>query len=121
MKKLLIILIAMRGIGGGSVAAQDSYAPSASRNIFDFAPFTDSGMLNLFYEAQRQGRQYPTRAEFEAAGFNIIDVEFARSHVRHRPLIDDQENQLYPDVKNTRRLWMNLPMIVWPCKTVCCR
>ena len=112
MKKTFptLLLVAALCATSTPAQAQGDYSPSASRELFDFSPFTDSGMLNLFFEAQQQGRQYPTRAEFEAAGFNMMDVEFARSHVRPRPVIDDQQNQLYADVKNTRRLWLNIPM-----------
>ncbi len=95
---------------GVPTAAQAQYSPSASSEIFDFSPFGDEAMLNLFYDALQQGRQYPTEAEFEAAGFNMTDVEFVRSHVRRRALIDDQNNQLNKNIKNTRRVWMNLPM-----------
>lgn len=95
---------------GVPTAAQAQYSPSASSEIFDFSPFGDEAMLNLFYNALQQGRQYPTEAEFEAAGFNMTDVEFVRSHVRRRALIDDQNNQLNTNIKNTRRVWMNLPM-----------
>lgn len=110
MKKNLFI-IALAALFTGSVqTAQAQYDPSASREIFDFSPFSDSGLLNLFYNAQQAGREYPTQAEFEAAGFNMMDIEFARSHVRPRAIIDDQANQLRSNVKNTRRLWMNIPM-----------
>lgn len=111
MKRILLIsaFAALFLVNVQTVLAQD-YDASASRELFDFTPFTDNGLLTLFYNAQQAGREYPTREEFEAAGFNMMDVEFARSHVRPRTLIDDQANQLYPDVKNTRRLWLNIPM-----------
>lgn len=96
--------------GSPSEAQAQEYDPSASSEIFDFSPFGDQAMLDLFAKALEQGRQYPTVAEFEAAGFNMADVEFVRSHVARRPLIDDQANQLNTSIKNTRRVWMNLPM-----------
>lgn len=110
MKRILLTALAVLAIGGYQTIQAQEYSPSASRDIFDFTPFTDSGILDLFYNAQQAGRDVPTREEFEAAGFNMIDLEFARSHVRPRPLIDDQANQLISNVKNTRRLWMNIPM-----------
>jgi len=113
MKKILLLLSALAACFFGQVQttrAQDSYDPSASREIFDFSPFGESAILSLFYNAQQTGREYPTREEFEAAGFSMTDLEFARSHVRPHALIDDQANQLVDGVKNTRRLWMNLPM-----------
>lgn len=110
MKKFLFISALVMLFTAHVQTAKAQYDPSASREIFDFAPFTDSGLLNLFYNAQQAGRQYPTQAEFEAAGFNMMDIEFVRSHVRPRPVIDDQANQLVNGVKNTRRLWLNIPM-----------
>ena len=97
-------------LGSAQPAAAQEYDASASREIFDFSPFTDSGILNLFYNAQQAGREVPTREEFEAAGFNMMDIEFARSHVRPREIIYDQDKQLLSNVKNTRRLWLNIPM-----------
>ena len=91
-------------------AQAQEYDPSASKELFDFSPFNETKLLNLFYDAQQQGRQYPTTAEFEAAGFNMMDIEFVRSHVRPHTLINDQANQLVSGVKNTRRIWMNIPM-----------
>ena len=110
MKKNLFIIVLAALFTGSVQTAQAQYDPSASREIFDFSPFSDSGLLNLFYNAQQAGREYPTQAEFEAAGFNMMDIEFARSHVRPRAIIDDQANQLHGNVKNTRRLWLNIPM-----------
>ena len=110
MKKNLFIIALAALLTGSVQTTRAQYDPSASREIFDFSPFSDSGLLNLFYNAQQAGREYPTQAEFEAAGFNMMDIEFARSHVRPRAIIDDQANQLRSNVKNTRRLWMNIPM-----------
>jgi len=111
MKRILLVSILAATLATTTQTVKaDGYSPSASRELFDFSPFTDSGMLQLFYNAQQAGRDVPTAAEFEAAGFNLLDLEFVRSHVRHGVIIDDQDNQLLPGVKNTRRLWMNLPM-----------
>ncbi|MBP3227589.1 MAG: T9SS type A sorting domain-containing protein [Bacteroidaceae bacterium] len=112
MKKLLLssALLALFAAAPVQRVAAQSYDASASTEIFDFSPFSDEAMLNLFYDALQQGRNYPTTAEFEAAGFNMTDVEFVRSHVRRAALLDDQAGQLRSNVKNTRRVWMNIPM-----------
>ena len=111
MKRILLVsALAALAFGNVQPVQAQEYDASASREIFDFSPFSDSGLLNLFYKVQQDGREVPTRAEFEAAGFNMMDVEFVRSHVRPRAIIDDQANQLVSGVKNTRRLWMNIPM-----------
>lgn len=107
MKKLLLIT-ALFALFGTFPASSQEYDASASNEIFDFSPFGDEALLNLFYNALQQGRNYPTATEFEAAGFNMTDVEFVRSHVRRAALIDDTSAQLV--VNNTRRVWMNIPM-----------
>ncbi|MBP3784990.1 MAG: T9SS type A sorting domain-containing protein [Bacteroidaceae bacterium] len=104
MKKFLLFL-SLCALGFSAIPTVQ-----AQNEVYDFTPFSDSNFLELFYNAQQAGREYPTAAEFEAAGFNKWDLEFVRSHVRPRALIDDQASQLLPSVKNTRRLWMNLPM-----------
>ena len=106
----MFIALVLACFGYTQNAQAQEYDPSASKELFDFSPFNETKLLNLFYDAQQQGRQYPTTAEFEAAGFNMMDIEFVRSHVRPHTLINDQANQLVSGVKNTRRIWMNIPM-----------
>ena len=79
MKRILFISALVMLFTATVQTAKAQYDPSASRELFDFSPFTDSGLLNLFYNAQQAGREYPTQAEFEAAGFNMMDIEFVRS------------------------------------------
>ena len=108
MKKKFLMSVATLLLGALSAFAQ--YSPSASTDLFNFKPFNDSNLLTLFYNVLQDGRQFPTVAEFEAAGFDMNDMEFVRSHVRRADVIDDQDNQLNPSIKNTRRFWMNTPM-----------
>ncbi|MBQ8968467.1 MAG: endo-beta-N-acetylglucosaminidase [Bacteroidaceae bacterium] len=108
MKKRFLTSLATLLFGVVALFAQ--YGPSASTDVFNFSPFNDSNLLTLFYNALQDGRQFPTKAEFEAAGFDMNDIEFVRSHVRRAEIIDDQANQLNPNIKNTRRFWMNTPM-----------
>ena len=84
---------------GTPVMAEGDIPPSASTELFDFTPFNDREMLELFLTAQENGRKYPTEAEFEAAGFNLIDLEFARSHVRPRAILKDKSKNLYPNIR----------------------
>ena len=88
---------------GGSSASTDE--------IYDFAGFSDENLLNLFYNALQQGRNYPTMAEFEAAGIQASDIAFVRSHVR-RANIMSREDRLIPSTYQERNLWMNIPMDV---------
>lgn len=108
MKKIYsyVILLSLLIAGGASpVVAQES--PTASKEIFDWTPFEDVKMVELFYQALKNGRNYPTDAEFrDAFGF---DIEFARSHVRPRSVMYDQTKQVDPTINPKRKLWMNLP------------
>ncbi|MCP9611680.1 endo-beta-N-acetylglucosaminidase [Coprobacter tertius] len=83
--------------------------PSASTEIFDFTPFNDKIMLELFEKALEQGRKYPTQEEFEAAGFNYMDIEFVRSHTRLRPAMIEKNKQLNPELYEKRQVFMNIP------------
>ncbi len=83
-------------------------SPTASKQIFDWTPFEDVKMVELFYQALKKGRNYPTDQEFrDAFGF---DIEFARSHVRPRSVMYNQTKQVDPTINPKRNLWMNLPM-----------
>lgn len=81
-RSTMFIALVLACFGYTQNAQAQEYDPSASKELFDFSPFNETKLLNLFYDAQQQGRQYPTTAEFEAAGFNMMDIEFVRSHVR---------------------------------------
>ena len=85
-----------------SAAAQDFNV--YSRNI------GGEEMLELFYNALQDGRRYPTDAEFEAAGYDPVDLAFVRSHVRPRTAMVDHTKDVNPIVGEGRRLWMNIPI-----------
>ena len=90
-----------------ALSATAQYAPTASTDVYDISAY-GSRLLDLFYDALQQGRRYPTVEEFEAAGFNGMDMHFVRSHVRPRPIID--ATPLVASVTPTRKLWMNVPI-----------
>lgn len=111
MKKITFCccLAAMLGLAGNAQGQVAGDIPeSASTELFDFTPFNDIDILTLFVTAEENGRKYPTAAEIEAAGFKL-DLEFARSHVRARPIMIDKSKQLHKDLYERRNLWMNLP------------
>ncbi len=110
MKKFTLFGAALLLFGlAGNVQAQEvEYPASASTEIFDFTPWDNEALLTLFANAADEGRRYPTKAEFEAAGFNL-DLEFSRSHVRPAAIMEDATKNIVPDVYPTRRLWMNIP------------
>lgn len=105
MKKTTLAGLAMLMLAttGTPAMAQDA--------VYDFSGFTDSGLLDLFYNALKQGRKYPTKAEFEAAGIQESDLAFVRSHVR-RANIMSREDRLVSSTTQDRNLWMNIPMDV---------
>lgn len=82
-------------------------SPTASKEIYNWEPFNDAKMLNLFYEALKKGRNYPTEQEFRNTfGF---DIEFARSHVRPQAVMYNQAKQVNPAINPKRKVWMNIP------------
>ena len=112
MKKFTVFgaFLAMISLMAGNSQAQEAveYPASASTEIFDFTPWNNRALLKLFAQAADEGRKYPTKAEFEAAGFNL-DLEFSRSHVRPAEIMEDADKLINPDVYSSRRLWLNLP------------
>ena len=82
---------------------------SASTSVYDQAPWENDAMLDLFAKAADEGRAFPTKEEFEAAGVTF-DLEFVRSHTRLRSRLTDNKPIVSHDAFNPqRRLWMNIP------------
>lgn len=111
-KKVLLSTLAMAAFMSAmpsvnAVAADDSKASA----IYDFSGFNDKTLIDLFYKAQKEGRKYPTEAEFAAAGIQQSDIAFIRSHVRNKGIID-RAGRLIKDTYEKRNLWMNIPMDV---------
>lgn len=93
-----------------TMVAQTTTPASASKTVYNFNPFSDTNFLKLFYEVHQKGRKFPTMEEFEKAGFSKHDIEFARSHVRPRAIIEPKaEDLLVKGLYPTRKLWMNIP------------
>lgn len=86
--------------GGGSATVEE---------IYDFSGWGVESMLELFYSALQDGRNYPTMAEFAAAGIQASDLAFVRSHVR-RANIMSREDRLRTETFEGRNLFMNVPM-----------
>ncbi len=106
--KSTLPMLALAGMMAGfstPVMAQDNIdAP-----VYDFSGFTDTNLINLFYEVHKDGRKYPTEAEFAAAGIQKSDIAFIRSHVRNKGILS-REDRLLSDTYQDRNLWMNIPM-----------
>lgn len=86
--------------GGGSASSEE---------VYDFSGFGDEALMELFYNALQQGRNYPTKEEFEMAGIQESDIAFIRSHVR-RANIMSRADRVRPNTFEKRNLFMNMPM-----------
>lgn len=104
---IAVLAFAFALFGVAPATAQDT----TTDEIYDFSGFSDENLLNLFYNALQNGRNYPTLEEFEAAGIQASDIAFVRSHVR-RVEIMSREDRLVSDTYEKRNLFMNIPMDV---------
>ena len=77
--------------------------------VYDFSGFGVEALLELFNTALEKGRNYPTMEEFAAAGIQMSDIAFVRSHVR-RANIMSREDRLKTNTYQNRNLFMNVPM-----------
>lgn len=105
MKKHLLPLAAMLF----SMSAFAQYSETASTDVYDISNYGPE-LIDLFYAAEQEGRLYPTQAEFEKAGFNMMDMAFVRSHVRPRSVMVDHSKDVLSQVTENRKLWMNVPI-----------
>lgn len=88
---------------------EDTLSPTTTQEVYDFSGFEDTELLTLFKNALDQGRDYPTAAEFAAAGIQQSDIAFVRSHVRNKGILS-RADRLIPGTYEKRDLWMNTPM-----------
>ena len=92
-----------------SMSAFAQMSPTASTDVYDLSNFGEE-LVDLFYAAEQNGRKYPTQEEFEAKGFNMMDMAFVRSHVRPRAVLVDQTKNVNQNAYDNRLLWMNIPI-----------
>lgn len=111
MKKTTLVAVALLCAGSLSPSLQAPiYADdSTSTDVYDFSNYGPETLLDLFYNALQDGRNYPTIAEFEAAGITESDIAFVRSHVRKAEILP-RTDRLVSQTYETRNLWCNLPM-----------
>lgn len=107
MKKRFLPLMLLACLAGPA-NAQSGMSPTATSTIYDFAGFNEVTLLNLFDKALQNGRNYPTKAEFEAAGIQASDIAFVRSHVKQHAILD-RKDRLVKDTYEKRNLFMNIP------------
>ena len=93
-----------------SASAMAQTSPTASTQVYDFTGYSAEVIFPLFKKALDEGRKYPTDRELEAAGINLMDLHFVRSHVRPRSIMLDHTKDINQDVYPGRKLWMNIPM-----------
>lgn len=81
----------------------------AQNGFYEFDSVLPKTILELFLEAKKEGRKYPTDQQFIDAGITLADLEFIRSHVK-RHEIAKPEDRLIPSIYEHRRLFMCTPM-----------
>lgn len=110
MKKGLVLLAATSMFFAAPTLAQtSSYAPSASRELYNFGKYHAIDLVKYFKELHDSGRKFPTDEEFNQK-FGV-NVELVRSHVRKRNVLmgDKNLNRLFPSLREGRTVFMNLP------------
>lgn len=109
MKKKTVFALAMLLLASGTKSAlAQPYAPSASKEIYDFSGFSDVKLLELFKTALEHGHNYPTLDEFRAAGIQESDIAFVRSHVKKRNILG-RDDRIVPTTYEKREFFMNTP------------
>lgn len=88
--------------------ANPALADSTSATLWDHTPWENDQVLKLFEKAYNEGRNYPTKEEFESIGLNF-QLEFQRSHTRQREVFKDSDRDVVSDINHDRKLWCNLP------------
>jgi endo-beta-N-acetylglucosaminidase D len=100
MKKLFLFLVCVCLAPLGAMA---------QKGYYNFDNIGAKSILNLFLQAKEEGRKYPTLEQFAAADISPADIEFVRSHVKRRALVDPTD-RLNKNVYENRKLLMCLPM-----------
>lgn len=113
MKKRHLIISAMVccAVMGTPGTAMSQMSETATKEVYDFSGFVDVDLLDLFYNALQEERNYPTEEEFAAKGILPSDIAFIRSHVRKAQILD-RSDRLIQDTYEKRDLWMNIPMSI---------
>lgn len=106
MKKVTLLSSAMLT---AMVLSQNAFASDpTSTTVYDQSAWENEQVLKLFSDAYDQGRNYPTKAEWESIGMGI-EREMVRSHTRYRKIVKDASKDIVSDINHDRQLWCNLP------------
>lgn len=108
-KKFTQLALALALCLGPAAPAMAQYAASADENLYDLSGFNADNLMTIFKAAADAGRNYPTDAEFAAAGIQKSDIAFMRSHVRKRAIMS-RADRLISNTYENRQLMMNIPM-----------
>ncbi|MCR5077285.1 MAG: glycosyl hydrolase family 85 [Prevotella sp.] len=101
-KKTTLAALLMAALLSGSPA-------SVQAQNYDFSKVDWTKMVEVFEKALERGDKYPSDQEIMALGISKADLEFMRSHVKQRSLLDNA-NRLDQSTFAGRKLWMNTPM-----------
>lgn len=80
-----------------------------SKDFYELDNAQAEAILKIFYDAYKDGRNYPNEAEFKSIGLTMDNVEFIRSHVKRNQLVNTEDRfnkKLYKD----RKVYMCIPM-----------
>src|SRR3712207_4619006 len=74
---------------------------------YDYSKFNWMKLVDVFHDAMAEGKQYPDDQKImNAINVSRADLEFIRSHVKARPLVDP-EGRLRKGTFKNRKFWMN--------------
>lgn len=65
----------LAGMLSGSFVPAFAADDTTSSSVYDFSGFSDTKLMQLFYNAYQNGRKYPTAEEFAAAGIQQSDID----------------------------------------------
>src|SRR3712207_5688199 len=83
---------------------------SAMAKNYDYSQFNWMKLVDVFHDALAEGKQYPDDQQImTAANLSRADLEFIRSHVKPRTLVDPA-GRLRQGTFQDRKFWMNTPM-----------
>lgn len=105
MKKRLLSVAA---VAMSVMTAMAQLSPTATTKVYDLDKFGD-GVIDVFYTADKAGLKFPTQEMWEAAGFDMATINFVRTHVAKKDLLE-RSGRLDQSTTERRNLFMNLPI-----------
>lgn len=84
---------------------------AAQAQSYNFDGVRLTSLVDVFYQALQNGQKYPSdEAICSALNITRTDLEFIKSHVKRRDVINTEQNRLIQNTYHQRKLMMNTPM-----------